>query len=315
MRDPMPIINQKYTTGNSRYKAAEIYTPVGVVLHSIGVPQPRAQVLRDSWQRNASQYVTHYVLDDSEVIQCMPNNFKCWHCGSPGNGKWIGIEMCEPKQIKYTSGAKFTVGDLAAAQNYAMKCYKNAVWLIALLCKNYGWNPYSAILTHGQITKRKLSNTDHVDPEHLWDGLGMGYDLGTLQRDVAAAMLIDPKPEPQKTEESKGHMYRIRKSWDDAESQIGAYGVLENAIAACKDGYAVFDETGKQVYPFKSYAVRITASALNIRKGPSTRYPVDQTIANGGVYTIVEEIDGWGLLKAYAKARNGWVNLAYTERI
>jgi uncharacterized protein YraI len=313
MRDPMPIIDQKYTTGNGRYKAAEIYTPKGVVLHSIGVPQPKAQVLRDSWQRNASQYVTHYVLDDSEIIQCMPNNFKCWHVGSPGNGNWIGIEMCEPKQIKYTSGAKFTVSNLAAAQRYAIACYKNAVWLIALLCKNYGWNPYTAILTHGEVTKRKLSNTDHVDPEHLWDGLGLGYDLTQLRADVAAAMLIAPQ-EPDADDDPK-QLYRIRKAWGDVASQIGAYAVLDNAVAACEDGYAVFDKDGKQVYPFKKYAVRVSASALNIRKGPSTRYPVVQTITNGGVYTVVEEINGWGLLKAYEKARNGWVNLTYTERI
>ena len=34
-----------------------------------------------------------------------------------------------------------------------------------------------------------------------------------------------------------------------------------------------------------------------------------------GVYTIVDEQDGWGLLKAYADKRNGWIKLSYTERI
>lgn len=46
------------------------------------------------------------------------------------------------------------------------------------------------------------------------------------------------------------HMYRVRKSWDDAKSQIGAYGNIDNA-RACADanpGYTVFDETGKAVY-------------------------------------------------------------------
>ena len=122
-------------------------------------------------------------------------------------------------------------------------------------------------------------------------------------------------PQKQDADDETKQLYRIRKSWGDAASQIGAYSVLDNAVAACKDGFAVFDKDGKQVFPFKKYAVRVTASALNIRKGPSTRYPVDQTIENGGIYTIVEEIDGWGLLKAYEKTRNGWVSLAYTERI
>jgi hypothetical protein len=33
------------------------------------------------------------------------------------------------------------------------------------------------------------------------------------------------------------------------------------------------------------------------------------------VYTIVDEQDGWGLLKAYAEKRNGWVKLSYTEKV
>ena len=46
-------------------------------------------------------------------------------------------------------------------------------------------------------------------------------------------------------------LYRVRKSWNDAASQIGAYSSLENA-KACVDknpGYKVFDASGKQVYP------------------------------------------------------------------
>lgn len=315
----MPKITEALCTGNRRYKSAEAFAPVGIVLHSIGTPQPKAQVLRDLWHRDASAYVTHYVLDDSVILHCMPDNYKCWHIGSPGNGKWIGIEMCEPKQISYTRGAVFTCSDWKTAQTYTEKCYKNAVWLIANLCKKYGWNPMTAIYTHWEVTSKKLSNTDHVDPEHLWNGLGMGYDLARLRKDVAATMKnlpVETKPEVKaepKTEEK--HMYRIRKSWEDAESQVGAYSVLKNAVAACEDGYAVFDEDGKQVYPFKEYAVRVTASALNVRKGTSTRYPVDQTIDYGGVYTIVDEIDGWGLLKAYKKTRRGWIKLEFTERI
>lgn len=44
-------------------------------------------------------------------------------------------------------------------------------------------------------------------------------------------------------------LYRVRKSWSDATSQIGAYSNLENAKAACKDDYYVFDENGNIVYP------------------------------------------------------------------
>jgi hypothetical protein len=33
------------------------------------------------------------------------------------------------------------------------------------------------------------------------------------------------------------------------------------------------------------------------------------------VYTIVDEQDGWGLLKAYAEKRNGWISLAYAKKL
>lgn len=312
----MPSIIKSYVTQNSRYKAAEPLNPIGVILHSIGCPQPKAKVLHDNWAANSSPYCTHYVLDDTEIYHCMPHYYKCWHIGSPGNSKYIGIEMGEPKQIKYKTGATFDITDITAAQAYVEKCYKNAVWLIAKLCKEFGWNPQTAIYTHNEITVKGMSMTDHVDPEHLWNGLGMGYDLYRLRKDVAAAMgsaAVEPTVEP--TQKDENQIYRIRKSWDDAASQIGAYTIYDNAVAACVDGYAVFDSNGKQLYPAPSYAVRITATSLNVRKEPNTKAPIMNMISYGGVYTIVDEENGWGLLKAYAAQRNGWVSLKYTERV
>jgi hypothetical protein len=115
--------------------------------------------------------------------------------------------------------------------------------------------------------------------------------------------------------------YRVRKSWSDKSSQIGAFTVLQNA-KNCVDanpGYAAFDDNGNQVYPavqttFTPYLVKVSITGLNYRKGPSTSYASYGYIPVG-VYTIVDEQDGWGLLKAYAKDRNGWISLAYAKRI
>lgn len=45
-------------------------------------------------------------------------------------------------------------------------------------------------------------------------------------------------------------LYRVRKSWPDAASQIGAFSVYENAVkmADANKGYYVFDPDGKLVY-------------------------------------------------------------------
>lgn len=292
-------------TGNRRYAAAEPLRPQGVVLHSIGTPQPRARVLRDYWQRDASPYAVHYVVDDKEVLHCMPDHYKCWHVGSPGNARWLGVELCEPAQIRYTGGAAFTISDLEAARTYADAAYENAVWLLAKLCRDHGWDPFTAVYTHREVTRQRLSNTDHVDPEHLWDGLGLGRSLLQLRRDVARAMDVPAAAAPAET------MYRVRKSWSDAASQIGAYRNLDYAKAACPSGYAVYDAAGNQVWPL-GYVVAVTAaSGLNVRSGPGTGYGVVTALEPGGAWTIVEERSGWGKLKSGA----GWISLKYTKRI
>ena len=82
-------------------------------------------------------------------------------------------------------------------------------------------------------------------------------------------------------------------------------------------GYAAFDDNGNLVYPqavFQPYLIRIAITNLNFRKGPGLSFDSYGYI-EPGVYTIVDEQDGWGLLKAYASQRNGWVMLSYTSKI
>ena len=58
------------------------------------------------------------------------------------------------------------------------------------------------------------------------------------------------------------------------------------------------------------FIVQITASSLNVRRGPGTNYAVAQTVSKGQVFTIVQQQDGWGKLKSGA----GWISLKYTAR-
>lgn len=121
---------------------------------------------------------------------------------------------------------------------------------------------------------------------------------------------VTPTPVPATT------YYRVRKSWSDKASQIGAFTVLQNA-KNCVDanpGYAAFDDNGNQVYPaaaFTPYLVRVSIDDLNIRTGPGTSYSRTGEYTGKGVFTIVEEQDGWGRLKSGA----GWISLAYTTKL
>jgi len=51
---------------------------------------------------------------------------------------------------------------------------------------------------------------------------------------------------------SSSGLYRVRKSWSDASSQVGAYSVLANATKKCDEVgntvYTVYDNSGNAVY-------------------------------------------------------------------
>ena len=66
--------------------------------------------------------------------------------------------------------------------------------------------------------------------------------------------------------EKKTELYRVRKSWADAASQVGAYSDLANAKAACDkagSAYYVFNESGKAVYPVKAATTTTTTTSTN----------------------------------------------------
>ena len=111
------------------------------------------------------------------------------------------------------------------------------------------------------------------------------------------------------------------------------YETLMRAVELAKQnaGYYVFDNDGNRIYPeapaapvAAEYKVNVTTSDLRIRKGPGTTFDYwkkeGKPVYTGkGAFTIVEEAEGpgaskWGLLKAYAAGRNGWVPLDYTKK-
>lgn len=142
--------------------------------------------------------------------------------------------------------------------------------------------------------------------------------MATVRADVAKLLNSQteaPSPNTNSTT-TKISLYRIRKSWDDSKSQMGAYSVLENAKKACDKlkGYKVFDNEGNIVYesaaPIKPYIVRTTVAKLNVRAEPNSLSKI-VAVAPKGAYTIIEEKNGFGQLKSGA----GWIDLSYATKI
>lgn len=113
-------------------------------------------------------------------------------------------------------------------------------------------------------------------------------------------------------------MYRVRKSWEDAKTQIGAFTILSNAkdMADRNRGYYVFDSKGKKVYtPMKQ------AQAIELKKVPlyiSADAPEKSAVVDGTYYrwdneTVSGRVRITNSRENVGKAGQvtGWVDVKY----
>lgn len=271
---------ESFLTKNPCYTCGRTIVPKGLMLHSVGCPQPSASVFVKNWNRaDYDRACVHGFIDANtgDVYQTLPWNRRGWHCASgkkgSGNNTHIGVEMCEPACIKYTGGATFTCSNLAVAKACAERTYNSAVELFAMLCKQYNFDPMKdgVILSHKEGCARGIAS-NHGDPEHLWTQLGMGYTMNTFRAAVKAAMGgVTVPTTPSKPTDTAGTSVK--------------------------------------------YLVKITATDLNIRAGAGTNYP-SKGFIKPGVYTIIEEKDGKGATKwGRLKSKVGWVSIDFVKKM
>lgn len=176
-------IIEVFTTGNKCYQVCAPLRPQGLMLHSIGTPQPSAAVLAryfDQYQPGGQSVCVHaFVQADGTIYQTLPWEMRGWHCGGAANGTHIGVEMTEPDaSMPYAAAAEQITGT-----------YHATVELFAQLCGVYGLDPLAdgVIIGHAEGHRRGMAS-NHADPELLWNTYGMGYTMDGFRRDVAAAM-------------------------------------------------------------------------------------------------------------------------------
>lgn len=92
-------------------------------------------------------------------------------------------------------------------------------------------------------------------------------------------------------EYNKSELYRVRKSWEDSKSQIGAYRVYDNAVKQCNEhpGYSVYDSNGKCVYTTKKSNEDIAKEVIQGKWGNGTERKQRLTAA-GYDYSTVQNI-------------------------
>lgn len=185
-------IVERILTQNPCYKAGKKIQVKGLMLHSVGCPQPSAEVFVRNWNSpSAARACVHAFIDGNtgKVYQTLPWDHRAWHGGGSSNNTHIGVEMCEPACIKYTGGSTFSCSDREQALAVVSRTYDAAVELFAFLCGKFGLDPLGngIIVSHKEGHSRGIAS-GHGDPDHLWNGLQSGHSMEKFRQDVKAAM-------------------------------------------------------------------------------------------------------------------------------
>lgn len=253
---------KNYLTKNRCYRKGAKRTAIGIQIHTIGTGQGTAKAVCDYWNQPGVSACTTYICDadvSGRVYQLLPEDYYSWADAGYGNRNLITIEIAESDFIKYTGGANYTVTNAENFKRDILRGYDTAVQLCAEICKRHKWNPKAKlpsglylISSHDEGRRAGLSSA-HVDPTHVWDRFGLSMD--TFRQAVVNAMngKVDDDDIVTTT------WFRVRKKWEDVDSQLGAYVQVENAKKACPYGYSVFNEAGEVVYSNKTKPAGIQA--------------------------------------------------------
>lgn len=257
-------------TKSDCYKSARKMTPKGIVVHSTGANNPNLKRYvapddgvignnpnNNSFNEPGQDVCPHAVIGKDKngavkTYQILPFDICCWGVGSGSKGSYnynpayIQFEMCE---------------DGLTDKAYCTAVYNKAVEFCAYLCKTYNLSTDNIVSHHEAGLKGYGSS--HVDPDNWWSK--HGYTMDKFRAAVKAK--LGGTATTTGTASSTTALYRVRKSWSNAQSQIGAYSSLDNAKKACKTGYTVYDKNGKAVYTKATDSTIKVGSKVRVKSG------------------------------------------------
>lgn len=283
-----PCYKANVNKADDRYTTFQKRGPIGGMLHSVGCPQPSAEVFVKNWNNESyDRACVHGFIDANTGIvhQCLPWNFRGWHGGGSSNNTHFGVEMCEPDGIKYTSGSSFQIINKEKAIEQTKRTYEAAVLLFAKVFKEYGLDPMKdgVLVSHKEGCARGIAS-NHGDPEHLWKGLGLSYTMDTFRKDVKAAMGgSTPAVEPEQPKTDV--LYRV---------QVGAYSKKANADAMLekikKAGFDAFVTKVDNLYKVQvgAFSKKANADAM-LEKVKKAGYEAFITTKSGAAVSSTPE--------------------------
>lgn len=205
-------LHQCFLTKNECYQAGVKITPVGIMVHSTGANNPNLKryVQPDDGLLGKNQYDNDWnrprpgdqqvcvhafigKLADGTIAtyQTLPWDIRGWHSGYANKSSttnankmgYIGFEICE---------------DALSDPAYLTKVYREAVELVAYLCRMYNLDPLKdgVVICHSEGYARGIAS-NHGDVMHWWPRHGMSMD--TFRADVAAELQDDADTEDRAT--------------------------------------------------------------------------------------------------------------------
>lgn len=310
-----------------KMKPCKSMEPIGITIHNTGdlknVHDDAEQYTRATYPNcNMGGVIVHYYVDDTGAWQNLRETETGWHASDgngPGNTKTIAIEC-----IMDGSGSQED-----------LKSRDNAARLIASIMKRHNWN-ISNLYTHNHwmglpdsiapnakkncpiylLPKYKefkelistyldaLNTQSSEKVESIYEEINVGDILEftgdkqylSANASIGRSAKSSRVKVTKKYLESSKYPIHVRSINDKGEYISGIYG------------WVSLDDLSPI---FNPYTVKITTDALNYRTGPSASYKIVGTIRDRGVYTIIQEKNGWGQLKS----KVGWINLYYTKKI
>lgn len=235
---------------------------IGVTIHNTdwittaAGTTPAEQYTRATVNGNMNDVRVHYYVDNVCAWQNLPLTLSGWHAADGsgnGNRRTIAIECI-----------------MSSAYNSAdKKSEDNCAKLAAALLKKYNLD-ISHLYTHTHwlnVRDGKSGTLDYLNTEKNSYKMCPAYIIlhwADFKKKVESYLNAGSSAPAVPCAKQ---LYRVRKSWSDAKSQIGAFSSIENAKKVCKAGYTVFDANGKVVYPVKKSIDEIAREVLQGKWG------------------------------------------------
>ena len=195
---------------------------------------------------------------DGRISLCVEEKNRSWCSSSNANDqRAVTIECASDK-----------------AEPYAMndKVYASLVKLCTDICRRNGKKKLLWLGDKNTTLNYAPKSDEMVLTVHRWfankscPGNWLYARLGDLAAKVTANL---GGSNTASTNSQTTEYYRVRKSWADAKSQKGAFKNLDNAkkCADSNNGYAVFDASGKQIYPAVAEQKSVDTLAREVIQG------------------------------------------------